>query len=598
VARTPTIPRSEYPRPQLARDEWLCLNGPWRFAVDAGRNGPARGWAESGRLDGRIVVPFAPESRRSGIGSRDFMPCVWYARSFTVPARWRRRRVRLHFGAVDYEATVWLNGRQVGFHRGGFTPFACEITGALKDGRNRLVVRAVDETTSPLQPCGKQSAAYHSRGCHYTRVTGIWQSVWLEPVGASFIESLRMSPDPAGGRLRLEAVVDGPTEGLTLIAEARARGRVVARADAAVEGPCAACTLQLAHVRRWEPEDPFLYDLRLTLRDDRGDIDAVDSYFGLRSVALDGPAILLNGRAVFQRLVLDQGYYPAGLYTAPRDADLKRDIVLAQRLGFNGARLHQKVFEPRFLHWADRLGYLVWGEYGDWGTDRGAEAHRRIAAEWAEALRRDRNHPCIVGWCPFNEGGPRPDPQMQVDVVRLTKALDPTRPVIDSSGYYHYATDVYDSHNYEQDPRKFAAALADFAAGAPAPSDRPDQAPHEGQPFMVSEYGGIWWNPGRRGDQTSWGYGARPRSRKEFLDRYRRLTTTLLRHPRVAGFCYTQLYDVEQETNGLMTYGRKMKFDPETIAAINRRPAAIERGRSRANTNSRTTGGDSGDTRN
>jgi len=578
VPKHPRLPRSEYPRPQMVRDDWLCLNGRWRFDLDPGLSGEALGWPANPRLTRTITVPYPPESRLSGVGHTDFMPCVWYARRFAVPAAWRGRRVLLHFGAIDHEATVWVNGRQVGFHRGGYTPLTCDVTAALKRGANLLVVRAVDDTRDTRQPSGKQSVQYHSAGCHYTRVTGIWQSVWLEPVGRSCLGNLRMVGDPAGGRIHLQAEIDGPADGLSLAVAARAGRRTVGFADVAVEGAVAQCTVELAHVRRWDVDDPFLYQLDLTLRDARGVVDRAAATFGLRSVALDPPAILLNGRPVFQRLVLDQGYYPAGVYTAPRDADLKRDIVLAQSLGFNGARLHQKVFEPRFLHWADRLGYLVWGEFPDWGIDRDdGEAYRRLAAEWVDVIRRDFNHPAIVGWCPFNEGPERKHPQMQIDVYRLTKALDPTRPVIDSSGYYHYATDVYDGHNYEQDPRRFAAAYADLAAGGAPPNRHPKQAPHQGQPYFVSEYGGIWWNPGQATRSRAWGYGDRPRTKDEFLRRYRRLTTALLRHPRMCGFCYTQLYDVEQEVNGLMTYARKMKFDPEVIAAINRQAAAIER---------------------
>ncbi len=573
----PGVPRSEYPRPQMVRADWLCLNGRWSFAVDAGRNGLARRWHRTGELPQTIRVPFCPESALSGIGCRDFMPCVWYARRFRLPAAWRRRRLRLHFGAVDYEATVWVNGREVGFHRGGYAPFCFEITGAVTGGTNLLVVRAVDDARDPLQPCGKQSQRHESHGCHYSRVTGIWQSVWIEPVGRSFVRCLRMFGDPRGGQLHLQAEIDSPARGLTLSAEARAARRAVGRADAPADTPLATLTLPVSHVRPWGPDDPFLYDLSLTLRRGRRVLDELSSYFGLRTVTPAPPAILLNDRPVFQRLVLDQGYYPRGLYTAPRDADLKRDIVLARRLGFNGARLHQKVFEPRFLYWADRLGYLLWGEYGDWGIDRDdPRAYQRVAAEWVEVLRRDLNHPSVVGWCPFNEGARRGDPQLQTDVVRLIKALDPTRPVIDSSGYYHYETDVYDCHCYEQDPRAFAARFAGFARGGEPFYNHPGQAAYAGQPFFVSEYGGIWWNPGQKRSDPAWGYGDRPRSKRQFLDRYRRLTTALLKHPRMCGFCYTQLYDIEQEVNGLMTYTRRMKFDPQAIASINRRPAAIE----------------------
>ena len=571
-------PRSEYPRPQLVRPEWLCLNGPWDFQVDTGDNGQALGWPEKPKFGERIAVPFCPESRLSGIGRRDFMPHLWYARRFTLPRTWAGRRVLLHFGAVDYEASVWVNGKPVGFHRGGYTPFALEITDAIKSGANLLVVKVLDETPSGLQPSGKQSTAYHSSGCHYTRVSGIWQSVWLEPVGPSCIGSLRMIGDLEGGRVNVHAHIDRPQAGMTLLAEARIGKQVVARAEVeAVSGLAAAC-LNLEQVRPWDVRDPFLYDLELLLHDREGNVvDRAGSYFGLRNIRLEGPAILLNGRKVFQRLVLDQGYYPAGLYTAPRDEDLKRDIVLAQQLGFTGARLHQKLFEPRFLYWADRLGYLLWGEYASWGLDRTeGEALRRFMAEWTEAVQRDFNHPSIIGWCPFNEARNWADAQMLRDVYRLTKALDPTRPVIDSSGWDHFETDVYDSHSYEQDPGKFAALFADFAQGGKPYSNCESTVPYAGQPYFVSEYGGIWWNPGQKRGEKAWGYGERPRSLEEFIDRYRKLTTELLKHPRMCAFCYTQLYDIEQEVNGLLTYDRRMKVDPKIIYQINQQPAAIE----------------------
>jgi hypothetical protein len=245
------------------------------------------------------------------------------------------------------------------------------------------------------------------------------------------------------------------------------------------------------------------------------------------------------------------------------------------QLGFNGARLHQKVFEPRFLHWADRLGYLCWGEFPNWGLDRSnPEAIRRMASEWSEAVMRDINHPAIVGWCPFNESRGWADPQRLIDIYRLTKMLDPTRPVIDASGWDHYETDIYDSHSYEQDGAKFAALFEPMRTGGPVYTNCDKTTPYAGQPYFVSEYGGTWWNPS--GDRKAWGYGDRPRGKKAFLDRYRKLTTTLLKHPRMCAFCYTQLYDVEQEVNGLMTYGREMKFDPRQIAAINSQPAAVE----------------------
>ena len=572
------IPRPEHPRPQLVREPWLSLNGPWEFEVDPGRSGRERGLPAAAKLAGRIVVPFCPESRLSGVGRTDFIPAVWYRRTVTLPDDWRGKRVLLHVGAADYQSEVWVNGVSVGTHRGGYTPVTVEITDQLRPGENVIAICAEDDTRSPLQPTGKQSQRYESYGCFYTRTTGIWQTVWLEAVSRTYVSALRLSPDLESGRVLVEATVDGPDLDVTLEVEALAGGEVVGRATAHRSGNRAAALVDLARVRAWSPEDPFLYDLRLTLWRDGRALDLATSYFGLRTVRIEGRAITLNGAPRFQRLVLDQGFYPDGVYTAPSDEALRRDVELGRALGFDGARLHQKVFEPRYLYWADRLGYLCWGEFPSWGLDlaRG-EALDRFLREWLEVLARDYSHPAIVGWCPFNETSNRQNPEVLRAVYRVTKLYDPTRPVVDTSGYVHVETDVYDVHDYDQNPETFAARYRPLAEGGEARRSFPrDDAPYRpGQPYFVSEYGGIWWNPGQR-DEKSWGYGDRPRSEGEFLDRYRRLTECLLRHPKMCGFCYTQLTDVEQEVNGLCTYDRRPKFPPEVIRAINQQPAAIE----------------------
>ncbi|HEX6971697.1 MAG TPA: glycoside hydrolase family 2 TIM barrel-domain containing protein, partial [Limnochordia bacterium] len=489
------IPRPEYPRPQFERQEWLNLNGEWEFAEDPGRSGEARGWSSGTALAGRIVVPFAPESKLSGIGKLDFMPCVWYRRSFSVPAAWADRRVHLHFGAVDYHATVWVNGQKAGEHRGGYVPFSFDITALLRPGENELVVRAVDETRSPLQPSGKQSERYASHGCHYTRTTGIWQTVWLEPVPEWHLAGLRLTPDRPGSRALLEVRIGGAVPGsgpagMRLTARALVQGAVVAEVQVPATAPLTQIVLEIPGAREWSPEDPFLYDCELVLEGPGGVVDRVRSYFGLRQIELRDRAIWLNGRPLFQRLVLDQGFYPDGIYTAPSDDALRRDIELAQAMGFNGARLHEKVFEPRFLYWADRLGYLVWGEFPNWGLDhRHPEALERVLGEWLVALERDYNHPSLVGWCPFNETPNHQNPELIRTVYRLTKQIDPTRPVIDTSGYVHVETDIYDCHNYEQDPEKFAAAYAPLARGEAGwrnqHADR-NAAHVVGQPYFVS----------------------------------------------------------------------------------------------------------------
>jgi hypothetical protein len=290
--------------------------------------------------------------------------------------------------------------------------------------------------------------------------------------------------------------------------------------------------------------------------------------------------ILLNNKPVYQRLVLDQGFYPTGIYTAPTDEDLRNDIEISMGLGFNGARLHEKVFEARFLYWADKLGYLVWGEHANWGlnitTPMGLE---RFLPEWIEVLERDYNHPSIVGWCPFNEtwdlNGTKQDDNILKLVYQATKAIDKTRPVIDTSGNFHVITDIFDVHDYDQNPETFSQRYEGLKTGEDVYVSFPQRQKYDGQPYFVSEYGGIWWNPGQT-DQNSWGYGNRPKSEEEFIKRYKGLTETLLQHPKMCAFCYTQLYDVEQEVNGLYTYDRKPKFDPEIIKAVNSQKAAIE----------------------
>jgi len=572
------VPRPEYPRPDRARERWLNLNGAWEFDLDPGRSGISRGLADPSRkLAGEIIVPFCPESRLSGIGERDFMPGVWYRRPFRVPEEWAGMRVMLHFGAVDYLARVWVNGKEVGGHRGGYVPFAFDITDVLVRGENVLTVCVEDDTRSPLQPSGKQSDRYESYGCIYTRTTGIWQTVWLEPVPAAHVRRLAITPNLAGGTLRIDAHTTTAAHGGRVEIVATADGQRVGHAEAVVTGNVAQAEVHLSDVRAWSPADPFLYDLAVTLHMPDGTSDAVTSYAGLRSLGIDGPALVLNGKRQFQRLVLDQGFYPDGIYTAPTDDALRRDIEISLGLGFDGARLHMRVFEPRFLYWADRLGYLVWGEFPNWGLDHANPAAlARVETEWLEALTRDYSHPSIVGWCPFNETPTSQDPDLLRLIYRATKLADPTRPCIDTSGYVHVETDVYDAHCYEQDPEKFASYFRPFAEGGDVWHNFPKHdAPWRGQPYFISEYGGIWWNPGQM-DDTSWGYGNRPRTEAEFLDRYRRLTETLLFNPRMCGFCYTQLYDIEQEVNGLTTYDRRPKFDPALIHAINRQKAAIE----------------------
>ena len=575
------IPRPEYPRPQFVRSEWLNLNGVWDFEMDPGRSGVQRGLMNADGLSEKIIVPFCPESELSGIGNKDFMPAVWYMKKGELPESWAGKRILLHFGAVDFTTRVWVNGKEVGTHKGGYTPFTFDVTDLLQKGDNKLAVYVEDDNRFSGQARGKQCPEFYSRGCDYTRTTGIWQTVWIEPVPQTYIADVKLTPDLDNGRLLIEANLDGNTKGMTLKVQAFADGSPVADAQAPCFGPNATMYLELKDIRAWSIEDPFLYDLKFTLENDVITVDSVDSYFGMRSIKIENPAILLNGKPVFQRLVLDQGFYPDGIYTAPTDEALKNDIKLSMDVGFNGARLHQKVFEPRFLYWADKMGYLVWGEYPNWGINHSShDTLEQYLSGWLEQMDRDYNHPSIIGWCPFNETPGNQNPELLRMIYRVTKRYDHTRPVIDTSGYVHVETDLYDVHNYDQNPETFADAYRPLAEGGKAWQNAPDRdAPYKGQPYWVSEYGGIWWNPEQQ-DNKSWGYGGvegRPKNETEFIERYRKLTETLLNHPKMCAFCYTQLTDVEQEVNGIYYYNRKPKFDPKKIWEINTQKAAIEK---------------------
>lgn len=569
-----SILRAEHPRPDFERSHWLNLNGEWEFEVDAGGSGEARGLISRKRLGNTILVPFCPESPLSGVGCLDFMETVWYRRKVTLPRAWQNRRVLLHFGAVDYETTVWVNGTLAGRHRGGYTPFTVEITKAIKGRVNEVVVRAEDRVRSGLQPSGKQSAKYDSWGCLYRRTTGIWQTVWLEAVGDTYIERVSVHADYESGRVVVQADVNGPRAMLQAVI--RDKRHVVAQTMVPACWRGTTAILDVPEVRAWSPKDPHLYDLELVLGNEEGELDRVSSYFGFRKVHIEGNRFFLNNEVLFQRLVLDQGFYPDGIYTARTDRALRKDVELSQAMGFDGARLHQKVFEPRFLYWADRLGYLCWGEFPDWGADHcSAEAMENLSREWVQAVQRDRNHPCIIGWCPLNESPNEQRVESVASLYELTRAIDPARPIIDTSGYTHVITDVDDNHDYTQDPRAFKKRQDPLLSGQPF-RNHPNDAPYRGQPFICSEYGGIWWDP-EAGNDKGWGYGDRPASEKAFLRRFEELTSALLRNPAMSGFCYTQLTDVEQEVNGLYTFDRKPKFDPVRIAGIVRQKAAIER---------------------
>ena len=595
------IPRPEYPRPQFVRPDWLCLNGEWEFETDPGDSGQARNLVSS-HLQDKITVPFCPESPLSGVGHVDFMLAVWYRKTVQVPSEWAGKKILLHFGAVDYDTTVWVNGVEAVRHRGGFTPFSVPLHGVSGGDAVTLAVRARDDWRSP-QARGKQSQQHDPHACFYTRTTGIWQTVWLEPVPETALRRPRITPDVANGAFHLELPLTANKPGMTLHATLKDGEDEVATASVAAHfdlAPRLTLSIPEAGRRLWSPTDPHLYDLDIEMRGaDGAVVDRVTSYAGLRSVAIDGQTVKLNGEALFQRLVLDQGYYPDGVMTAPTDAALAADIQRSLDAGFNGARLHQKVFEERFLFHADRLGYLVWGEFGDWGcSNLGPNTdHQRMDAayitQWLEALERDYSHPSIVGWCPLNETWQEiGDGITQYDDVihgmyLAAKAMDTTRPVLDTSGYAHRVrgADIYDSHDYISEA-EFAPGLAhfqkrhaDMGEGKVFANDGVKwSVPYEGQPYFVSEFGGFKWvvESEQKLADTSWGYGGGPTSLEDFYTRFEAVCDVLLDNPHMFGYCYTQLTDVHPELNGIYTFDRRPKFDAARLKAIQTKRAAIE----------------------
>ena len=573
------IPRPEYPRPTLVRSDesWINLNGTWEFAFDFGNSGRDRKMWEAPKYDKEIVVPYVPESKLSGIGYVDFIPAVWYRRTVTLPDNWCRKcgRVLLHFGAVDYYSEIRVNGRLAGTHRGGFTPFVVDATDFLTDGENVISVFAEDNGRDPLQPTGKQNyGGYYNGGCVYYRCTGIWQTVWMEYGPKNYVKNVKITPDIDAGKIDVVVSLEGENSGLrSLKAEALFAGEVVSSTEASVLGKFSQFSLSVPNAKLWSLEEPNLYDLKITAGD-----DVALAYFGMRSVAINGYAIEINHKPVYQRLVLDQGYYPDGIYTAADDNDFVRDITLSKAAGFNGARLHMKVHEPRVLYHADKMGYLLWDEFPNWGLDESNPAALlSILPEWLTEMERDYNHPSVVGWCPFNETGERRNKDLFRTMYQATRAVDPMRPIIDTSGYVHVITDIYDVHNYEQDPETFRKTFEPLITGeGEVFINNRRHEKYEGQPYFVSEFGGTYWNIDED-PSAAWGYGQAPKSLDEFYERFEGLISALLDNPKMCAFCYTQLTDVYQEKNGVFAFDRRAKFDVEKLHAIMTRKAAIEK---------------------
>jgi len=576
------VPRPEYPEPRFERSRWRSLNGEWEFEFDDANAGLDQNWQASTKpFSKRIKVPFCFESPASGIGGTGFHPWVWYRREFSPPQEWRGQRVLLHFGAVDYRAWVWINGRMAGSHEGGNTPFHFDITPHLKPGSNVVTLRVEDPPKDRTIPRGKQIWEPKSRGIFYTRTTGIWQSVWMEAAGDSYLDQVRVTAS-MDGAVRFEARAARPAEGQRFRVRILDRGQVVADSDVNLTGNgSASVQLHVPNPRLWFVNQPNLYDAVYELRAGDVVLDSVKSYFGFRTVTTGNGKVLINGRPVYLKWVLDQGYWPETLLTPPSDDAIRFDIEAAREMGFNGARKHQKVEDPRFLYWADKLGFLVSGEMANAYEYDPAYA-ARFTREWMEAVDRDYSHPSVIMWVPINESWGTHnlrDPQQQAHLKALywlTKSLDTTRPVVENDGWEHVDTmDLFTIHDYAatgvrlyekyKDLGKPGAAIPDNGRAIFAPGYR-----YNGTPFLLSEFGGIAFIPeGTRAPGDAWGYAGVEKTADSALKRLRGLYEAIAKIPAIAGICYTQLTDVEQEVNGLLTYDRKKKFDSAVLREIN-----------------------------
>ena len=572
------IPRNEHPNPNFKRADYEILNGEWDFEFDFGNSGINREMFKNNSVfSKKITVPFCVESELSGIGYKDFIPAVWYRKKINITKEQLENRVFIIFGAVDFHAKLYVNEVEAGEHFGGYTSFRIELTDFLTEGENILTLYVEDDTRSFMQARGKQSEEFYSHGCDYTRTTGIWQTVYLEFVKNDYIKNFKVYPNIENATLTITADLVGCGD---FKATAFWEGKEVGFVESKVLGQTVTVTLNLTEKHLWEVGKGGLYSLTLNFSDDE-----VTSYFGLREVSLSDGVCKINGKPVFQRLILDQGFYPDGIYTAPTKEALKNDILLSMKVGFNGARLHQKIFEPLFLHYCDELGYIVWGEHGNWGLNwTKFESLRYFLLEIEEEIERDFNHPSIIGWCPYNETWEIDRAFQDADVLRIVyrtvKALDKTRPCIDTSGNYHVETDIFDIHDYEQDYKIFKENYDKLFKENELYDRFPDKQQWKGERVFMSEYGGIrveLRDENAENTKEAWGYGNAARSLEEFYERYDGLTTALIDNPRMLGFCYTQLTDVEQELNGIYNYDRSEKFDAERLYKINTKVAAIEK---------------------
>lgn len=585
------IPRQEYPRPTIVREQWLNLNGEWQFQPDPADIGLKNCWYDEPRFDHSIIVPFPIESEASEI--HDLTPSAinWYARAFERPADWQADCVRLNIGACDHWTRVFINGRDVGQHRGGYSPISLDISHALEVGLNQIVIR-VEDSLSWTQPRGKQ-AGTTKWPIDYDTVTGIWQTVWLEPVSKLHINALHSQFNLERSELTCWIETSHQSQADVLIELCR-DNQVLSSATANLNDRAEARgTLIISNPELWSPQSPFLYDLRIRLLyreidneidSDNAYLDDIQSYVGLREIGTDKKNITLNGKPIYIRGVLDQGYFEKGWYTAVDDEILKRDVELTLALGFNCARKHQKIEDPRYLYWADRLGLLVWEEMPS-GRVFSNELIRTLGHEWADIIKRDRQHPCIIAWVPFNESWgiwnqiDRPEQRAFVDgIVGITRAFDQSRLVVGNDGWEYSSGDLWTLHLYEGESSTLTERLDSLLAHPSAAINGEDspvgkkvgalpKADVKDLPIILTECGGIGFVPGHlKGDEFA--YGELPQSAHELAERFRTVAETITDARKLQGFVWTQLTDVQQEINGVLYFDRSPKFPMDEMRKI------------------------------
>lgn len=588
--------KKDYPRPQLVRQEWENLNGTWDFLFDDRNVGEKEKYYAKFPGELQIQVPFTYETKLSGIGDEKRHDHVWYRKTFKADKnRLDKENLMLHFEGSDFYTKVWVNGELAGSHRGGYSRFSFDISGFIIDGENEIVVKA-DDSFDMAQPRGKQRWKDENFGCWYVQTTGIWKTVWMEYVPVINLASLKITPllDKDCAELELEIKSAGYSRELTAEVEISFQGTFVNKLVIAVPESHVTARMNVFSqeadewgVRTWSPERPDLYDISIRILEDGKVCDEVQSYFGMREIRIDRGNILLNGRPLYQRLILDQGYWEDSHLTPPNEEALVEDIDKIMQLGYNGLRKHQKVEDERFLYWCDVKGMLVWSEvpaayrFSD-------EAVREFTEEWMDIVRQNYNHPSIITWTPFNEswGIPKVETdkkqqQFTEAIYYLTKSFDQFRPVIVNDGWEHTISDIITLHDYEEYGELFYDRYNQYKEEifttdiyhSNHKSAMANGYAYKGQPVIISEYGGIAFQNGESG----WGYGNKVQDEAEFIKRFDSITTAIKKTPYICGFCYTQVTDVQQEINGLMNIDRSFKVSPQAIKEINERPGGYWR---------------------